>query len=123
MRTKPLLDKIKKKFGTFSRFCKVAEIDRVWFANNVTRKDNVEPEVVSQIETLLATAVDQTGEQALTKEKIKSISGAINEAGGVKAFCVKNNTFSEATLFQILAGRYKYITPGVRRLLEHLNIE
>lgn len=121
-KTATLKKKIKKKFGTYSKFTSLVKLDRYAFQRDFLVKESVEDWFFDNINALCTTLKDQSTKQALTKAKIASLKRALNEAGGVIAFCRENEGFSEHTLFQIIGGKYKTETKTVRKLLTTLNL-
>jgi hypothetical protein len=121
MKTKKLKGAIKKKFTTYSRFCKLADIDRYDFQKSLLSKDTVTLALHTQIESLMINTEDST---LISEKKLVKMRAAIDKAGGVKKFC-ENGKFAENTVFQILSGKgdYTRVTPTTTALIKELKIK
>ncbi len=90
--------KIKKHFGTYSKFCKLAKIDRYHFQRDFLEAKHVQPMEVSDIDSL----VDSLSQKSLTlpelRSKLKAVRRALKEAGGVPAFCEANPQFKQGSV-------------------------
>jgi predicted transcriptional regulator len=122
--TKDKLKKeIKKKFGTYSRFAKLAGLDYYLLKKDVL--DNPKPDL-SDLVIIEARLNDTNAPDQFTTELRKSLQESINESGGVLMFCFTNKQFIPSTLFAILSGdieSYKRITPTIKQLLDHFEIK
>ena len=124
-----LKKKIKKKFGSYSTFARLAGIDRYDLQANFLTKTRPEPEFMARIESLASSLDFKPKFDTLSPEQLESLREAINEFGGVIKFCSQYG-YNKTTVFHILSdsyeqGRYKnkkLITPLVRRLLVHFKI-
>lgn len=123
MTKEKLKKEIKKKFGTYSRFAKLAGLDYYLLKKDVL--DNPKPERADLI-VIEARLNDTNAPDQFTPELRKSLQEALNESGGVLVFCSKNEKFIPSTIFAILSGEiesYKRITPTIQQLLDHFNIK
>jgi hypothetical protein len=122
--TKERLKKaIRKKFGTFTKFAKLAGLNYYDLKKGFLDAQKVERQDLADMEALL-NATD--GPDEFTLALRKSLQEAINEYGGVLMFCMANARFTASTVFQILSQEkesYKRITPTIKRLLDHFNIK
>lgn len=126
--TKDKLKKaIKKKFGTYSRFAKLAKLDYYLLKKDVL--DNPKPERQDLV-IIEARLHDTNAPDRFTPELRKSLQEALNEYGGVLMFCMANERFTASTVFAILSGNrmgynksYNKITPTIKALLDHFNIK
>lgn len=120
-------NRIKKKFGTMSNFARIAKIDRydlqkrlAMVAYDGTTKES--RKILSEINNAaIRTKAPNRGAQ-IPPEKLKSLVGKIKKAGGVNAFCAENPQFSSRSVFQILQGRRRKMSPGVQALFDHFKI-
>jgi hypothetical protein len=69
-----LKNKIKKTFGTYSKFCKLAKIDRYHFQRDFLEARHIEAMDMADIEGLVVSLSDQT----LT---LPDIQGCLSSAG------------------------------------------
>jgi len=123
MTKEKLKKEIKKKFGTYSRFAKLANIDYYALKKDVLDAHKPERQDLVVIEALMnsTNAPDQ-----FTDELRNSLQDALNDYGGVLIFCMANEKFTASTVFAILSGEiesYKRITPTIKQLLDHFNIK
>ncbi len=119
--------RIKKKFGTMSNFARIAKIDRydlqkkmAMVAYNPSSKESrlILSRIVLESSVL---KVPNRGAQ-IPPEKLKSLIIEIKKSGGVNAFCAENPKFSSRSVFQILQGRRRKMSPGVQALFDHFKI-
>lgn len=122
--TKDRLKKeIKKKFGTYARFARLAKLDYYEFKREFLDAPKVDRADLAVIEARLN---DTNGPDEFTTELRDALQARLNEYGGVLMFCMANHGFTASTVFQILAQEkesYKRITPTIKRLLDHFNIK
>lgn len=118
---------IRKKFGTFTRFCRSAQLDYYEFKREFLDAARVDKADLVIIEARLN---DTKGPDEFTDDLRKSLQEAINEYGGVLIFCMANAQFTASTLFAILSDdrsgdnkAYNRITPTIKQLLDHFNIK
>lgn len=114
--------KIKSKFGTITKFCNAANIDRYVFQKNYLSKKYISPQ--DEIELLeLIKSTDFVNRDELTYELKVKIKRGIERRGGVIKFCLEHGIV-ENTVYQILgAGHYKKITPKVKQIMDILKIK
>lgn len=123
MTKEKLKKEIKKKFGTYSRFARLAKIDYYTLKREFLDAHKVERQDLVVIEAAMnsTNAPDQ-----FTAEFRESLQKALNQSGGILKFCMANAQFTASTVFQILSGEvesYKRITPTIKQLLDHFNIK
>ena len=113
-------EKIKEKFGTYSRFCKYAKIDRYEFQKDFLTARRVDQDTIDGVWLLFSTIDFPTKEFRMT---ILKIEDALTKAGGAYQFCKKNKNFNTNTIFYILSGKYQEITPGIKKLMKALKVK
>jgi hypothetical protein len=112
---------IKVKFGSQSKFARLAGIDRYDLQKLFARKDE-DHDVVQEIWGICQSTAN-TGESTdLNQAVILRLSKAIKKAGGVYRFAKDNPEFAEKSVYQILSGKRKRITPNVTKLLQHFEL-
>lgn len=119
--------RIKKKFGTMSNFARIANIDRyelqkklAMVAYDSASVDN--KKTLSEINRIAAgLKVPNRGAQ-IPIEKLKLLTAEIKKNGGVNKFCLENPQFSSRSVFQILQGRRRKMSPGVQALFDFFHI-
>lgn len=122
MNAEALKTRIKKKFGTLSQFAKATHKDRYelqkYFASPLKYRN--------QLRSISKEVKDsrKVGKNNVPFDKIKALRDAIDREGGVYVFCKseKGNNFRPQTLFQIIQGRRKRISPVMQVLFEMFNI-
>lgn len=113
---------IKKKFGTMSRFCRLAGYDRYELQKVLSLK-NSGMELAKIYDKAVKTK-DTFGGNEITDELRNGLTEAINKKfGSVLAFCEAYPQFKAATIYQILDGKRKNITGIVQRMMEILNVK
>jgi hypothetical protein len=115
--------KMKRKFGTYSDFCRAAKLDRYLFQKDFLTKKKVEREYLLRIARMVERIEPESSKPVFTRGKLKLLKRAVNESGGVIAFC-RESGFSQDTVFKVLAynDTYRTVTPIVKRLLDHFGI-
>ncbi len=103
--------KIKKKFGTYSNFCRVSGMDRYELQRDFLKKKHVDDTLFRRVKELASTltATVPPHRDKLLLKKIKLLKKALMDAGGVHAFCEQNPEFNTNTVFKILAIDSRYI--------------
>lgn len=122
MTIKALKVKIKKKFGTYSRFARIAALDRTEFQKDFLRGVNVDQKYIDKIRSLSEKHSIEDDGNLIASDKVAKLRKAITKAGGVIDFCEKNKQFSQATVKHVLSGRRKNVTDIVASLFKHFNI-
>ena len=123
MTREKLKKEIRKKFGTYSRFARLAGLDYYILKKDFLDAHKPEKPDLVNIEALLNST---NAPDEFTDELRSSLQEAVNESGGVLGFCSKNEKFIPSTLFAILSGEinsYKRITPNIKQLLDHFEIK
>lgn len=115
--------KIKRKFGTYSDFCRVAKLDRYMFQKDFLTKKKVESKYLTEIARIVERLEPEQLKPVFTRAKLKLLKRAIMASGGVIAFCQENG-YSQDTVFKVLAygENYRTVTPVVKKLLDHFGI-
>lgn len=112
-----LKKKIKKKFGTYSNFTRIAGIDRYEFQRDFLCKNQVPDELFNDFSFAYEKFDYSPKRPVLNAEKRGWIKDSIQELGGVIDFCEKEG-FSKDTVFQIISGYYELITPNIQKLID-----
>lgn len=105
-----LRQKVNRKFGSWHNFARLVGLDLL------------KGKTPQEIDRIVDALPRSPGAGALTKAKIEGLRRALNEAGGVAAFCEANQEYSESSLWQILQGRRKRMSPVIVRLLTHFGL-
>lgn len=123
-----LKSKIKKRFGSMTKFAKLVNMDRYelqkFFA---AAEKKMTPEREKRISELMKLAKDTKNipiNSEITEPLRKKIKAAVDDQyGGVSEFCSKNPDFSVYSVWQIIGGRRKTISATVKKLIQTLKIE
>lgn len=123
-----LKKKIKSKFGSYSNFARLANIDRYDLQRNFLTADQPSQEWVVMLGNLASTLTSVPRYGILPSDRLELLREAINAKGGVIQFC-NDAGFSKNTVFHIV-GKYgpeskdgkKLLTPVTERLLKHFSI-
>jgi len=119
-----LKKKIKEKFGTYSKFCRLAEIDRYDFQKNFLTAGKVSTSDIQVYDEMVEKTVDKSESPVLTEKQRNRMKKQIERKGGVIKFCKDNDQFAESSVFQILSGSYgDTVTPTVKELMEILDVK
>lgn len=112
---------IRKKFGSMSNFARAAKINRYELQKQLASPSKHRKSLlkINRLATRLKAGIS-IGEIPVTK--LKSLKTQIANSGGVVVFCFKNPNFNSRTVFQILQGRRKRMSPIVKELFEHFDI-
>lgn len=120
--TKARLQKqIKDKFGSISKFARLARVDRYDLQKLFARKDE-DADVVQEIWGICQATANKGESTDLNQAVILRLSKAIKKAGGAYRFSKENPEFAHKSVCQILAGKRKRITPNVNKLLKHFEL-
>jgi len=123
MNAEALKAQIRKKFNTISQYAKETGRDRYelqkYFSSPMKYRNELKS-IGKEVRTSR-----KIGKERVPFDKIKSLRVAIEKEGGVYVFCKseRGNIFRPQTLFQILQGRRKTITPVMKVLFEMLEIK
>ena len=121
MNRESIKKKIKKYFGTYSKFCKLAGIDRYHFQRDFLQASSVSAMDMADIEGLVASLRDQVVSPTKIWSKLKSLRRAIKASGGVPEFCRQNKDFKQGSVNGAIYGRNGY--RGVaERLIKHFGL-
>lgn len=104
--------KIKKKFGTYSNFTRIAGLDRYEFQRDFLTANIVDKLTIAGIDAMVDKLTHTPLEGSLTPEKIEALQEAINSLGGISAFCKEHPEFNKNTVAAILSGRISTGKPG-----------
>lgn len=115
-------NKIKRKFGSLTRFAKLAGVDRYDLQKDFARK-TLTPKRAKELEKLVARTSDKRLANEFTPERLEALRAKIEAAGGAQKFCDEYRRFSYVSLIQILAGKRKLVSATVRELFDHFKIE
>jgi len=119
--------RIKKKFGTMSNFARIAKIDRYDLQKKMAMvaydgSSNDNRKILSEINRIATgLKVPNRGAQ-IPPDKLELLISEIKKSGGVNKFCDANPKFSSRSVFQILQGRRRKMSPGVQALFDHFYI-
>lgn len=113
---------IKERFGTMSNFARQAEIDRYELQKLFARKE-IDFKDLKRLQRLATGMRVRVGEGDIDPRKLERLKRAVMKAGGVYAFCKENKQFSRFSVYQVLQGKYKRMSPGVSKLFAHFQIE
>lgn len=117
--TKALKSKIKKKFGTYSNFTRIAGIDRYEFQRDFLCKEKVQDNLHNDIAFAYDKFDNKLKGEEVTESMREWIETSVKENNGVIAFC-REHGFSKNTVFQVISGYYKVVTPNIKRLIDKL---
>lgn len=121
MNINTLKAKIKKKFGNMSKFARVAKINRYGMQKQFASPGKYRKSLL-EIDRLATRLKANTSGVEILPSKLKSLRTHVMNCGGVLAFCYKNPNFNSRTVFQILQGRRKRMSPIVKELFEHFDL-
>jgi hypothetical protein len=110
-----------RKFGKVSKFARLARLNRYDLQKLFSRKNNTQNEL-GRITHLVEVTRVRPQDGDLTPAKAKRLATALKQAGGVIKFCRDNPQFAEQTVFQVLSGRRKRMTPKVKELFDYFKI-
>lgn len=113
--------KIKETFGTYSKFTKLAGIDRYEFQRDFLQAATVSKGDIAEINGLVASLKDQASTPATIRSKMGGLKKALKEAGGVPAFCRANPDFVPGSVYAVLYGRLGYLQVA-SRLIMHFKL-
>lgn len=114
---------IEKKFGTFTRFAKMAGIDHYDLQRDFLNKKYITSDKLKEIKALIRETENKALKNDLTAEKIELLRIKIDEKGGPYKFCKDHPEFVMASVYQVLAGKYKKISGRVKVLFDHFKIK
>lgn len=112
---------IKKKFGTISEFARQSGVNRTELQILFAVK-NPNLKFLKRIKILLHSVTPLQPVNHLTTPNLERLREALNKAGGVTQFCRENKGFIKNTVNQIIAGRYKTLSPSVLKLFAHFGL-
>lgn len=122
MTTEAVKKEIKKKFGSYSEFARLAGIDRYEFQKSFLESHKVEKKEIKRIHVLCANTEGPKPE--ISQEKIDKLRVKVDEAGGVITFCRKHSDIiSEQSLFTLLRGGRNRLTNKVKDVFEYFEIK
>jgi len=120
MEKEELKQKIRDKFGTLSNFARCAGMDRYELQKQLVRPDLAAKEITRLHGICRST---KAKESDIRVEQLETLKVKISGIGGVDVFCSEHPSFSRASVFQIISGRRKVMSKGVRKLFDHFQIE
>lgn len=117
-----ILKRIKKKFGTYSRFCFFAKIDPYKF-QRMREPSGCSRVSLARLQSLVQTVENGLMPDEITEEKRMLLKSKIkSEYGNIYRFCQQNPQFSLATVFSILQGHRKKMVGNTKELYNHFLI-
>lgn len=127
MSIEELKKKIKSKFRTVSRFCKIADLDRKEMQdffqscrNKMTKDKQVR---LDKYYSIVVNTSNGDSEKDLTVSLRKQIKVKIRNMGGVQAFVDANPEFNLNSIYQIINGNRKTINQTVKDLMTKLYLK
>lgn len=121
MNAHALKERIKKKFNTISNFSRVTGADRYLLQKYFSSPEKYRAELRLMEKSLKN--FPKPGKNTVPFDKIQKLTDAIMAEGGAYQFCKKNPPFRPQTIFQILQGKRKRVTPMMAALFERFNIK
>lgn len=121
MKVEKIKKLIKEKFGTMSKFAILAGIDRMELQKDFNTRTMDADTVTTYLHKIDVTEL-QALDGEISPEKLERLREALNDVGGVLAFVEANPKFSIHSVYQVLNGRRKRMTPLVKSLFEHFLI-
>lgn len=127
MTIEQLKSEIKSKFRTLSRFCKIAEIDRVeiqkFFQSARYKMTDEKQERINELYQLVKNypGVSYT-EGEITAEMRLKMRNRIEKRGGMRKFIEDNPEFNLHSVYQIISGNRKKISKTVKKLITKLEL-
>lgn len=118
--------KIKVKFGTYSRFVLIAELDRYEFQRDFLEANRVDKKEIERISKLCDELEVDEDPRMIHPSQVKDFRAAIDKFGGVKTFVDKYGKqfeFSEMSVRQIMAGDRLMITKKIRSMFNLIGIK
>lgn len=118
-------DKVKqaivKKFAKLSRFAEISGLDYYKLQKTLANKSTKKSELVELYELVKSTEQTETVDE-LSEYQKNELRKRLDDYGGVDKFS-RENEYSRDSIFQILNGRRKRITPKVVVLFNILKIK
>jgi len=112
---------IKDKFGGLAKFCRISGYDRYEMQKLFQMQ---EPHMRKLRELMAIARRTKPGHdpKELSSEDLAKMKEAIDKAGGVSKFVELNPQFKRRTVFKILAGGIKRISPVMQDILYTLKV-
>ncbi len=115
-------DRIREKFGTVTNFLRISGVDKLefqkacmpFYANHYGFQKLLQ-EYYAMVDKIDVTPADDSFTDAIHEE----LKTHVYSYGSVEKFCEKYPEFSQVSVYQILAGSRKRISPLVNTLLSH----
>lgn len=121
MNIQVLKNKISRKFGSMSKFASAAKMTpyelQLLFIEAEQHEDTV-----SEIDAMIGRLKASQYGGDIPPKKLSALKIKIKSFGGVRLFCTDNPQFNDRTLFQVLQGRRKRMSPIVVELFNHFKI-
>lgn len=122
---KKIRDLIKGEYGTMTAFCKAHNLDRYNLQKIMSRKDmSAEDEkfILGHFHTVPVNPSEMINpSDGVRIELLKE--GMTQKYGGVDKFITNHPEFDRSTVFQILQGKRKRMTPIIQSLFDHFGIK
>lgn len=114
--------RIKKKFGSLSKFARLASHDRYELQKIFARKQPDREILKSLTRIAKETNVVSTAVEISNAHRLQ-LKEKMEEHGGPLPFCREYPLFSFDLIFQVMSGKRKRLTPKVKQLFSFLGIE
>lgn len=122
MTTEQVKNKIKTKFGSISRFARIANLDR-YELQKLFGRTNPNIKDLQKVLKLAQGSQMKTSGKEISPEQVAALKQALEEYGGVIKFSRDHPEFGhKVSIFQILSGHRKRTTDKVRELFTHFKI-
>lgn len=114
--------KIKKKFGSYSEFARIGEIDRYEFQRDFLTANRVSKADLKKYSDLCdkLASIDKMIPQVKVEELRASIDLNYHS---VRELCRQQTRFTEVTVFRILGGGVRVTSPKAKELFKFFKIE
>jgi hypothetical protein len=113
--------RIRKKFGTLTRFARLTRFDRYELQKIFARQAG-DQDLLKKLNVLVETTEAQASAVDISDEQRNKLKEIFAEKS-VAEFCRENPKFKEDLIFQVMWGRRKRINQRVWELFTHLNIK
>lgn len=104
-----LKKKIANKFGSYANFARIVGMD------------SLRGKTAPEIDKLASRINRTTGVGRILPKKLDALRRKIDASGGVEKVCAEHG-FSPVSVWQILQGRRKRVSPVVQKLFNHFGI-
>lgn len=116
--------KIKKKFGTYSRYAMIGEMDRYELQREFLEAKNPSKAIIEKHSKLCDQLHVEEDPRLIHPDQLKTFNKKIKEFGGVRAFVNKySKEFSVMSVRQVMNGDRLMKTKKVNRMFDLLGIK